>query len=675
MLNFLRREQLFVVEQLAAQSREKELREAQRATQTELQQIEHRSDKEINRSFLAAEAVRDDLLAVQAQQELAKISVQEAEQALHDAEASRAEKEAALRALRETSGQSAAGQQGQAAALKLAEQEVRMQGALVAQRTQELLDEQLNAQLYQLREQVLNKRAETIGTRVVFTADDLQKKLAELDAEIGEINGKIEEIRQAREKLEERWSRLSAANNEPVERQKTKRLAHQTLDFELSALLQRQQLLTEMKGVWQRRYQVRNHKAQPELLRQWQNEANALIDQISQQLRLLSSRREQLRREFLGLEDRKRDTAHDLIAIRHAQQREIHRHLAALERMHEALERFRQMSEKLQSEILEQTRQSPLHATLSSAWEGVVGVWNYELVTTADNRPITVHKLLVGLVLFFVGMLLARKITDAVTSRVLPRFQVSPGGKGALQSLLFYLLIVFFTLFALHVANVPLTMFTVLGGAVAIGVGFGSQNIMNNFISGLILLIEQPIREGDVVELDGVKGSVQRIGARSTHIKTSTNIDILVPNSLLLERNVVNWTLGDNTVRLSIRVGIAYGADVDRVSALFRAIASEHPLVLREPQPFTVLAEFGDNALIVDFHFWVHFVSGTEAMQVESDLRKRIYLALQEAKIAIPFPQREVYLRALHDAERHSALTEKGAALPKTTRTGSSEGG
>src|SRR5205823_13283778 len=174
-------------------------------------------------------------------------------------------------------------------------------------------------------------------------------------------------------------------------------------------------------------------------------------------------------------------------------------------------------------------------------------IWNTALIVGPDKtKPVvTVGTLAGGIVLLGLGYIAAGMISRWVARKLLTRFGLTKSGVAPLQSLTFYLLLAMFTMVSLNVLHVPITVFSFLGGALAIGAGFGSQNIVNNFISGLILLVERPIRVGDVIELDGMTGTVAQIGARSTKIATGVNHEIVVPNSKLLETSVVNWTLSD----------------------------------------------------------------------------------------------------------------------------------
>ncbi len=258
-------------------------------------------------------------------------------------------------------------------------------------------------------------------------------------------------------------------------------------------------------------------------------------------------------------------------------------------------------------------------------------------LTKSGHNSITVGKLILALTLFALGFLIARRVSRFLVRKVLQRFRLDHGIKDNLEKLSFYILMILVVGLALNFADVPLTLFTVLGGAVAIVVGFGTQNLLNNFISGLILMMERPIRVDDIIEVDEVIGVVQYIGARCTQVKTPNGVEILIPNSHFLEKKVVNRTLSDNQMRLSVRVGVAYGCDVGKVKEILLKVAGEHPLVLKRPEPLVTFSDFGEKALIFDLFFWVDLKLAIPP--VESDLRFRIDQLFRDQKIQMPLPQ------------------------------------
>ncbi len=192
--------------------------------------------------------------------------------------------------------------------------------------------------------------------------------------------------------------------------------------------------------------------------------------------------------------------------------------------------------------------------------------------------------------------------------------------------------------------QVPLAAFAFISGAVAIGIGFGAQNIINNFISGWILMWERPIKIGDFLELGEMRGTVEAINTRSTRIRRVDGVHLLVPNSQLLENTVTNWTLVDKLVRTSVVVGVAYGSDVQLTRKLLQQAAKEHPDVLENPDFLVVFDDFGDSALVFELQFWVESAAERGLRMIRSDLRFRIDALFRENNVVIAFPQRDVHI-------------------------------
>jgi small-conductance mechanosensitive channel len=310
----------------------------------------------------------------------------------------------------------------------------------------------------------------------------------------------------------------------------------------------------------------------------------------------------------------------------------------------------RRLSERLLAEIHGRTGHiDPLEYAARGA-QAARDVWGYE-ITAVDDSPITVGSLVLACFLFGVGLWAARRGSNVVARVSQERLKLDAGAAHALQTLSFYALLLAFALLALRAIHFPLTAFTVLGGALAIGVGFGSQNVMNNFISGLIIMLERPVRARDVVEVDGNHGTIENIGARSTQIRSTDGRHIVVPNSFFLESNVVNWTLSDELVRAKVSVGVIYGSPTRLVEELIQRVVDEEERVLKRPEPIIVFEEFGDNSLNFDVYFWVKARSPMQMRQVQSQLRFRIDDLFREHDLVIAFPQRDVHLDSVAPIE------------------------
>jgi len=264
-------------------------------------------------------------------------------------------------------------------------------------------------------------------------------------------------------------------------------------------------------------------------------------------------------------------------------------------------------------------------------------------LTEVDGKSITPRKLANALIILALGFLLSRLVLRYLRNRLFPRLGIRTNVALITENLTKYFLLFMVCYAVLHYLGIPLTVFTFLGGAIAIGVGFGAQNLINNFLSGLILMGEQPIRVGDIVEIDGLTGSVVNIGARASALRTFSGIDVLIPNSKFLENKVVNWTLTDGLMRYEVRVGVAYGSPTRDVARIMHRAVTEHGKVLKDPEPLVVFDDFGENALMFTVYFWLEVLT-TDARVVRSDLRHIIGRRFEEAGIVMAFPQREVHL-------------------------------
>ncbi len=226
----------------------------------------------------------------------------------------------------------------------------------------------------------------------------------------------------------------------------------------------------------------------------------------------------------------------------------------------------------------------------------------------------------------------------------LPRFSLPRGVPATISRLTHYLVLLMGFLFAAGAAGLGLDRITLLAGAFGVGIGFGLQNIVNNLVSGLILLFERPIKIGDLVQLGDLSGRVTSIGFRSSVLRTFEGAEVIVPNGNLISETVVNWTLSDQMRRADVNVGVAYGTDPEKVLKLLTEIAKGHPEVVREPAPFAIFTGFGDSSLNFSLRAWTDDIDGF--VVVRSELAVAVNQALKEAGIEIPFPQRDIHVRS-----------------------------
>jgi len=243
------------------------------------------------------------------------------------------------------------------------------------------------------------------------------------------------------------------------------------------------------------------------------------------------------------------------------------------------------------------------------------------------------------------SFLLSRFLRFLLEEDVYPRFKLAQGVPYALSTLLHYGLILLGLLVAIGAAGFDLTRISLIAGALSVGIGFGLQTLVNNFVSGLILLFERPVKVGDSIEVQGLGGVVRRIGIRSSTIRTWDGAEVIVPNGLLISESLTNWTLSDRTRRIDVDVGVEYGTDPGRVLAILKEVAAASDDVLRNPAPVALFQGFGDSSLNFRLRFWT--ADFDRWLLVRSDLSVAVNDALAKAGITIPFPQRDLHVRSV----------------------------
>ncbi|GAA0823256.1 mechanosensitive ion channel [Colwellia sp. D2M02] len=264
-------------------------------------------------------------------------------------------------------------------------------------------------------------------------------------------------------------------------------------------------------------------------------------------------------------------------------------------------------------------------------------------VFTVSDQAITLGKLLLIPLFLLFGVILTKLIVRLITKRLTNK-KTDPNIIHLLQRVLYVIAITIIAITTLDLINVPLAAFAFLSGAIAIGFGFGAQNIINNFISGWILMWERPIRIGDFLEVENAKGVVEEINTRSTRIRRVDGVHLLIPNSKLLENTVVNWTLVDRVVRTSVVVGVAYGSSPKKVAELILQATMEQKEVLTENKPIVSFEDFGDNALIFESVFWINSQAEGGLRMIRSKIRFRLSELFEQHDIVVAYPQRDVHL-------------------------------
>jgi potassium-dependent mechanosensitive channel len=271
--------------------------------------------------------------------------------------------------------------------------------------------------------------------------------------------------------------------------------------------------------------------------------------------------------------------------------------------------------------------------------------WLLTYPIEAGQISVTLGSILLFFASIYVAFWLARTVRIVLRDEMLPKMELPRGVGNSISTLSYYGLILIGLMIALAAAGFETSQFAIVFGALGIGIGLGLQNVVNNFVSGLILMFERPIQPGDVVEVSGTSGKVRDIGMRATTLTTFEGADVVVPNGTLLSEKLINWTLSDMNRRIDVEVGVAYGSDPRRVLALLREVALGTPGITPEPAPAILFKAFGASSLDFGIRAWTNDFG--DWVTIRTEMTARVYEALAREGIEIPFPQQDLHLRTV----------------------------
>ncbi|MDG2382151.1 MAG: mechanosensitive ion channel [Pirellulaceae bacterium] len=523
----------------------------------------------------------------------------------------------------------------------------------VRQRQIELEINELEHQVSEQKCTLYRDRIDRMRGSTVFTQKELNARIAITEKAESDLRQQLEIALANLTELEQNYllstrTLENAVNQTPalVETANMWRLLRELNQEHVSVLQRVIGHAGTMRIVWRRRFDLANDQVAKTEIAKWTGELENVQSEISQFERLLEIRSDERVGDMATVRKRlltSRNMPEDVRPLIERQSEELEQAISAYNSQIVLIKSAGQTLDRFRQEVEQSLDPKSAQEWIARLQQVITTCWNYE-ITSVDDRPITVGKILWGTILLLMGIYSARISSRILGTRLLPRFGLNQGAAVAFQSIAFYMLVTCFGFIALEIINLPLTVFAFMGGAIAIGVGFGSQNVLNNFISGLIMLAERPVRVGDMVDIEGLNGVIERIGARSTRVKTGSNLEIIVPNSKFLENNVTNWTLSDTRIRTVVRVGVAYGSPVEQVCRLVRESVLDHAEVLKTPAPIILFKDFGDNALMFEAHFWIHMRTQMEGERIASDVRVTMDRLFEQANIVVAFPQRDVHV-------------------------------
>jgi len=263
---------------------------------------------------------------------------------------------------------------------------------------------------------------------------------------------------------------------------------------------------------------------------------------------------------------------------------------------------------------------------------------------TLSQTPVTPLSIIVFIAIIASVTIAARIISGKIVGAVLPRLQIEQGLQYTIRRITEYALITVGIIIAFQFVGVNLSGIAVLFGFLSVGIGFGLQNVTSNFVAGLILLFERPVKVGDRITVGDIEGDVSEINIRSTTIRSLNNISIIVPNSEFISTKVINWSHVDPKVRIDINVGVSYGSDIDAVLRSLMEVAAEEKEVLNNPEPDVLFMSFGDSSWDMRLRVWIQ--DPKRHLQVSSAINCAIVRTFRKNNIEIPFPQRDLHVRS-----------------------------
>jgi small-conductance mechanosensitive channel len=261
-----------------------------------------------------------------------------------------------------------------------------------------------------------------------------------------------------------------------------------------------------------------------------------------------------------------------------------------------------------------------------------------------NKTAVTPSSILMFLVFIALFAVTSRVLQRVLRAQVFSRMSLDKGMQYTLTRITHYLIMIIGAVVAFQFIGIDLTGLAIILGFLSVGIGFGLQNITSNFVAGLILLLERPIKIGDRIMVGNQEGDVVEINIRSTTIRTLNNIAVIVPNSEFVSSKLENWSYGDETVRLDVNVGVSYESDLETVIRSLREVAAEHPEVLKNPAPDVLHMGFGDSAWNMRLRIWL--ADSLRHLEVHSEINCAIVQKFQQNRVEIPFPQRDLHVRS-----------------------------
>ena len=502
--------------------------------------------------------------------------------------------------------------------------------------------------------QRLRRRLSDMQSKLSFTQETLDEKLASLQARLNELT---EEMNTARKALDSANSSLIRAraslgsgdvstltNASSALMARSARVNY--WEYMVSMIDDEIVLVRESQQVWRDRYRLFHDEVPGEEIWKLRENAQARLNELQRQLdgvrtlesvilRQIETTQEQAKTEGLT------STIQQNLAQTADNQRKVVSDI--FNRYESLIPQAVFLQQRLYNEASDNMSTVRLAEKVGSfSKDTIMGFLDTEL-WQGEGYSVTVSKLIIAVAVFLSSFFLSSWGSKWLKRRMINRFKASVTAANAVQRITFYILWIAFALIALNIVKIPLTAFAFMGGAMAVGLGFGMQNIFNNLISGFIVIFSRPFKVNDIVEVAGTTGIVEDIGSRSTTIRTWDGLDVVLPNRYFLENSVTNWTGSDLKKREILKISVGYESDTRKVEELLMEAATGHSSVLKNPAPFVIFKNFGDDGLEFEVYYWFELRKGSGA-KISSDMRHRITAMFRREGINIPYPQRDIHI-------------------------------
>jgi small-conductance mechanosensitive channel len=506
-----------------------------------------------------------------------------------------------------------------------------------------------------------------------FTDEDMAKVSERIDSEQRQLESELKEalarlqmtdkaLDEARKALRDTQSRADTGSDQIVlttEQFELRREQSETASTEVKLLRFMLQIGVTERTIWEMRYAA-SHSTSVGTIRQIRRQLEQFDHRVQLWKEYYQEQMENSASQVARLEARlgNLDADSDLAPLVRERLATLRERDDMLLRVVRNIERGDHLVDRLREGLEEAAEKLPFLSRLSDAFSDAQTLlsrtWRFELFVAQDTvtvdgqqitgkRSVTLGKVITAVFILILGYWLAGLVTRFLEPIFIKRFKIEANQANLIRRWLRVVLVFGLALFSLVSVKIPLTVFAFAGGALAIGLGFGLQTLLKNFVSGVIILFERPFRVGDVLDVAGQSGTVASIGIRSSVLQLWDGTETLIPNSALLENNLTNWTYTNRVVRFSVNLGVAYGSDTRRVVQLLGEIAERHGLVEKEPKPQVLFTNFGASSLEFELRFWVDVVRANSAL-VASDLRQMIVGSFAEYGLNIAFPQQDVHM-------------------------------